>query len=163
MQSHILLPELYLLRKHACRRTIRHTRCMCHTCSRITCCASWICPTGRYAGMQRHNAPHRHRIVCHAHMHVVTYPPKQASTRWDAITYAVTHVASATQACMQLQNPPHRHACTSLCAIQASIQHNVIAHSTTHAIQASIHFRNLAHTYACDRKFCTQVVFATKA
>ena len=113
MQSHILLPKLYLLRKHACRRTIRHTRCMCHTCSRITCCASWICPTGRYAGMQRHNAPHRHRIVCHAHMHVVTYPPKQASTRLDAITYAVTqccichtsmHAAakSATQACMHV-------------------------------------------------------------
>ena len=69
LQSHILLRKLYLLHSHACRRTICHTNCSWHACSPPS-------PTqvgsARQAGMQWHNVPHKHHMVCHTRMHAVT-------------------------------------------------------------------------------------------
>ena len=86
MPSHMLLHMMCLPHKHACRCKTRHTGMHAHSAHRLY-------------------MPHRHEyicIICHGGMHTVAY--------------FATQVVSATQACMQAHNLPHRHARTALSA-----------------------------------------------
>ena len=79
MASHLQLRKLYLLRRHACKRKICYTSCICHACSRIICYASWISPIGK---------------------HTVAYSTTHAPHACVALT--------ATHACMRSHNPAHK-------------------------------------------------------
>ena len=139
-----------------------------HTCKCI------ICHAGMHA---RHYLPHRHAcsgIIGHtgttlSATHTLTHAMASSATRACkqllAVTFAATQAVSATQACMQVQNPPHSHAHTTLAATVAHMEEHTLPHMRLHnlpysailvvsATQARMQLHNWPHKEACRCILC---------